>query len=211
MIDSRRQSPLSHRKPLAARSGEAALCELPFRGFLQLRASPEVAAPAVTTALGLVLPQAVRQTARAGGVTAIWLSPDEWVLTTDPGGVTEAQGALSRALAGRHAQVVDVTDYYTTIEIAGTRARALLAKLVAYDLHPRAFHPGEAVATRIAKVSGWIYCPVDGGGAGNVLHVMVRRSLADYVWCLLADAGREWGLPAEEPRGAVKLHLPHFD
>ncbi len=126
----------------------------------------------------------------AGDAAALWLGPDEWLLVE----------ALPVALEGHH-QVVEVGDYYTAIEVAGTPARTLLAKLITLDLHRRAFPLGGVAGTLLAKAPVWLWCTGD-----DAFLVLVRRSLADYAWCLLADAGREWGLPAEAPIGRVTLH-----
>lgn len=218
MSDERRMSPLQHRRPIHDGFGQARLAEKPFHGIVVLRGSPRAIGRGAEGALGFALP-AVKKSARAGGSVAIWLSPDEWVVVTEPDLQTNVIDELSQSLSGTHHQVVDVSDYYTIIEIIGQRVRDLLAKLTTIDLHPRTFEVGDAVATTFAKATGWLVLTKttadksDGATAPNSDHfqLIVRRSFADYLWCLLAEAGREWGLPEQDPIGQVRVYLPHFD
>ena len=195
MSDPRPQSPLAHRAKL---DGDGvSLRERPFTGLAILRGDRV----AITAATGLWLPREVRRTTVTDDVAALWLAPDEWLLVT-PEEIGRLAAQLETALAGQHHQLVDVSDYYTAIELAGGAAREVLAKLVTIDLHPRHYRPGEAVATTLAKANVWCWLTAD-----EVFRLFVRRSHADYVWCLLADAARAWGVPAQAPVGRVRLHL----
>lgn len=203
--DPRRRSPLAHRQPIGT-ADTLHLSELPFWGLLSVRGDPVAVGPAVREVLGIDLPGAVKATAGAGGVTALWQSPDEWLLVTEPGREGEVQARLTDALAGRHHQLVDLSDYDTIVTVAGPAARAALAKLIALDLHPRALAAGQAVSTLLAKATVRLWLVQD-GEVGPAFRLIVRRSHADYVWCLLADAGRQWGLPPQEPIGRVPLDI----
>jgi sarcosine oxidase subunit gamma len=90
--------------------------------------------------------------------------------------------------------------------VSGRATRAALAKLVALDLHPRAWRRDEVLGTHLAKAIVQLWLVADEADAGGAeARVVVRRSLADYVWCLLAEAGREWGLDPQRPIGRVRL------
>jgi sarcosine oxidase, subunit gamma len=205
MTDDRARSALAHRK---AMSGDGLrLAERPCEGSLVLRGEADaVDAPfaAVTT---LQLPRHCRATARAPGLTALWLAPDEWLLATPDGDAAARLGArLEAALAALHHQLVDVSDYYTVIALAGPALRDALAKVVAVDLHPRAWRRDEVIGTHLAKAMVQLWLVADEADAGGPeARLVVRRSLADYVWCLLAEAGREWGLEPQRPVGRVRL------
>lgn len=209
MTTENRRSPLAHRDPVSGGNGETAMSEVPFRGVVQLRGEAGAVAAGARSVLGLDLPASVGDTAVSEAHSVLWLAPDEWIIFTAQGEEHRIIAALSDALASVHHQVVDVSDYYTTIELKGSKVREQLAKLIAIDLHAKYFPEGRGIATNIAKVTGWVHC-LEAGEAGDRFHIVVRRSQADYLWCMLADAGREWGLPAQSPIGQVKLHLPHF-
>ena len=209
-FDTRWRSPLAHRVPLGS-ADTLHLKEQPFVGIVVLRGDAEAIGAAVHATLGLSLPRsvgqtAVGQTAATADITALWQSPDEWLLLTAPGGQTGVIDRLTPALDGLHQQIVDVSDYETTIEIAGPATRPALAKLIALDLHPRAMAAGQAVATTLGRSTIRLWLVRD-GDAGPLFRLVIRRSHADYVWCLLAEAGREWGLPPQEPFGLVPLSV----
>lgn len=208
MTDARERSPLAHRAPVA--SDAIRLAERPFEGLVVLRGEFAVVGPPFAAATGLELPRACRGTARGPGLSALWLAPDEWLLATPTVADAAARAAeLGGALAGRHHQLVDVSDYYAVLELAGPAVRTLMAKLVTVDLHPRVFRRDQVVGTHLAKatVQLWLVADED-DGEGPAVRVVVRRSLADYVWCLVVAAGREWDLAPATPVGRVPLHTP---
>jgi sarcosine oxidase, subunit gamma len=83
----------------------------------------------------------------------------------------------------------------------------VLMKVATIDFHPRAFRPGMAVTTNFGRTVAWARLSGE-----STFDIIVRISMADYLWCLLAEAGREWGLPPQTPKGGdVKLHLPHLE
>jgi sarcosine oxidase subunit gamma len=200
-----RTSPLAHRPPLEA-GADARIAEASFRGLAILRGEAAQLGAPVREALDLELPAAVGQTATGTEAAALWLGPDEWLLELPEETAAETITRLGPRFAGLHHQLVEVSDQMAVIELAGERARDLLAKLMVIDLHPRAFPEGRSVATVLGHAAVWLWLK-----SGGTFRLYVRCSFADYVWCLLAEAGREWGLPAQDPAGQVKLHLPHFE
>ncbi len=180
-------------------------------GLLVIRGCLGQIAGAVKTVAGVDLPATAGTFSQSTGTAAIWLGPDEWVIVARSGAEAGMMTGLKNALSGIHAQVADVTDYYTTIAIGGTAARDVLARTTMIDLHPRGFSQGNAVASTFGHAGAWLQMVADEESGGVAFSLYVRRSMADYLWCLLADAGREFGLDAQNPIGQVKLHLPHFE
>ena len=209
MIAMQRRSALAHRSPLKADG--ASIVEKPFDGKLILRGDLARSGAGVAQVLGADFPGKVYETSTGPRAVAQWLSPDEWLLVTAPG----AEGALAKdlasALASQHHQVADVTDYYTTIELSGAHARDMLMKIATVDFHPRAFKTGMGVTTNLGRATPFLRQTGDDVPSGPAFDIVIRISMADYLWCLLAEAGHEFGLPEQSPKGQVKLHLPHFD
>ena len=58
------------------------------------------------------------------------------------------------------------------------------------------------------RVPAVLYCPAAANAAAPEFDLIIRRSHADYLWCLLALAGYEYGLPEQKPEGHVKLAAP---
>jgi sarcosine oxidase subunit gamma len=201
-----RRSPLFHRRPLEGEGGALRIAERPFLGKFVLRTDPEAAAEQLRDALGLGLPVEPLTSVTAGGTSFLWLGPDEWMLVTAEGEAAERADKARAALAGVHHQLVDVGDYYTTIEIAGARSRELLMKLTTLDVHARGFRAGMVAGSVFGRANATIWQSADDAeDGGPVFRLFIRWSMADYLWCLIADAGREWGVPEEVPLKGERL------
>jgi heterotetrameric sarcosine oxidase gamma subunit len=200
----RRQSPLSHR---AAIAGDGArMAELPFLGKFILRADPDEAAARLAP-IGLMLPRDPLQSS-AAEAGLLWLGPDEWMLVTPPAEAARTASDAAQALAGTHHQLVDVSDYYTVIELSGPKARELLMKLTTLDLHPRAFKAGMVAGSLFGRANAILWQTLDDASDGGpTFRLVIRWSMADYLWCALADAGREWGVPEQRPVKGEPLTL----
>jgi heterotetrameric sarcosine oxidase gamma subunit len=192
-----RRSPLFHRPPIQGEGGSLRMEERPFIGKFILRADPKASHLLLRAALGLGLPFDPLTSSTSGETSFLWMGPDEWMLVTSAG---EAEGKFTAArngLAGVHHQIVSVGDYYTIIEVAGAKAREALMKLTSLDLHPRAFKPGMVTGSVFGRVNAMIWLPL--GSEGEAFQLFIRWSMADYLWCAIADAGREWGVPEQVP------------
>jgi sarcosine oxidase subunit gamma len=205
MLDPRRRSPLAHRMPIRSESGAVSLAEWPFLSKLILRCQAGRDASAVEGATGVALPTEACTSATAGERALLWLGPDEWMLLAPDGEVAALEASLAETLTGPQTQIADVSDYYTVITLTGPRGRDVLAKLVTIDLHPRHFAKGRVVGTLAASANIVIWLRDESAAAGPVFDLIVRWSMADYLWCLLADAAAEFGCPAQEPRGGERL------
>ena len=94
------------------------------------------------------------------------------------------------------------------IEVSGPKARAALMKLTTLDLHPRAFKAAMAAGSMFGRTHATLWQVADDATEGGPLfRLIVRWSMADYLWCLVADAGREWGMPEQLPVGGEKLTI----
>lgn len=163
--------------------GFARIREIGPLGMITLRAKPglPVLAEAVQAATGCALPDARRVT-EAGGNTAAWMSPDEYLLVVPYAEVKTALAALSVRLAGQHHLAVDVSDARAVFRIEGDRANDVLQKLAPADL--AALQPGEIRRTRIAQVAGAFW-----QGEGGYTLVCFR-SVAGYVMGLLTHSAQ---------------------
>ena len=190
-----RQSPLSGFFATAAddpADGAAVvISERPFLGHLDLRGDPGDGGftSAAEAVLGFGLPTEPNTTAGKGGLLALWLGPDEWLVVTPPDAQTSLAQSLETALDGMHVSVTDVTGGQTAITLSGPRAREVLAKGCPLDLHPSVLRPGDCAQTLLAKANITLRC-VD---ASPSFELIVRRSFADYAALWLQDAALEYG------------------
>ncbi len=136
------------------------------------------------------------ETAADGGRIVFRLGPDEWLVRdakTPPEKICAKfwrefrrdKKSEEPQSESTHAAVVNVSDYYTVIEIAGDGARDALAAGCPLDLHPRAFAPGAHAQSRFAAAAVLLYLRDD----APTFEAQVRRSFAEYVWDYLRAAG----------------------
>lgn len=201
-----RRSPL-HDMATEIRDGGVAgdravqLVEKPFLTMVGVRVDPDSAgARGIDEALGAPLPRRVGQTGQAGGHTALWLGPDEWLVVSEADPKMDPETLVDRlraAAGGTPAQVVDLSANRTVIELTGPGVRGVLEKGCPADLHPRSFPDGTAILTTLARVPVLLW-KVDAGQ----FRVLPRASLARYVALWLLDAVRELA-PAPVPENAT--------
>jgi sarcosine oxidase subunit gamma len=197
-----RRSPLAYAaQRLAAAThdcgGVLILAELPFLAQVNVRLDPKGPADAVELALGIPLPLIPNTTVRGGGLTALWLGPDEWLIVGPAGTQADLEARLRSAVGEQHAAVTDVSAQRTTLLVAGDRARDLLAHGCSPDLHPRAFGPGRCAQTTLARAQVVLVASEEPEPG---FWVLVRSSFAGYLAEWLLDAATEY-LPA--PAGEI--------
>jgi sarcosine oxidase, subunit gamma len=141
----------------------------------------------VAEALGAGLP-ASNAWVPASGAHILWQAHDEWLVMAADGEEERLGSLLRGALAGVHSAVTDVTDLLVAFELSGPRARDVLQKGCAVDLHPRAFAANACVQTALARVRVTLRAL----NAARDFEVLVERSFADYLSRWLTDAAAEY-------------------
>jgi sarcosine oxidase, subunit gamma len=183
------RSPLAHLAAVTRSDAGLSMRELPFRGVIDLRLDQrdKGARDAAELALVVALPEAGRSVIGAAG-SVLWLGPDEFLIVTEPERETAVAASLLGALRGRRAAVIDISDSRTIIALSGFHARDVLAKGCGIDLHPRSLAPGQCAQTFLAKARIALYQLDD----APTYHILIERSLAEYLWLWLADAAAEF-------------------
>ena len=153
---------------------------------VRIAVEPYVAMAVVRTADPAAhgLPAAPGTWVPRGAGCAVWLGPDEW-LVTGPGEAPWDHEARLRAAVGG-ATVTDVSAQRITVRLGGSRARDVLAKGCALDLHPRVFTPGSSAQTVLGRAGVVLLAVADG------YEVLVRSSFAGYLGDWLIDAALEF-------------------
>ncbi len=161
------------------------LSEAPFVGKVNLRgnAGDNAFAEAVAKVLGGSLPLEPNTVASHGDYTVFWLGPDEWLIHTPENGEGALIEALNNALAGQHAAVTDVSDYYVVIQMRGEKAADVLSRACPLDLHERVFKAGDCAQTVFAHASVLLH-KLD----GQSYDVQVRWTYAQYLWTYFSEA-----------------------
>ena len=127
-------------------------------------------------------------------VSVLWLGPAEFLLVAPAeyhdtlGG--DLLGSLTAALGDAPGQVVDLSANRTTFELTGPRARAVLEKGCALDLHPRSFTPGTALATEVGDIPAILRKTAE-----ETYRLFPRASFAEFLGRWLLDAMSEFDTP----------------
>jgi len=178
--------------PLAGLPGPAAGVSLEERadlGKVSLRgdAADGGFAGAVEGVLGCAPPVEPNTVRQGSDCTIFWLGPDEWQVHCAEGARDALLDGLRRALEGRHSAVVDVSDYYVVMRLAGTKTLEVLSKGTPLDLHPRSFPEGACAQTRFGHATVMLHKV-----AHDVVDIQVRWSFAEYVWCYIVGGAQEY-------------------
>ncbi|HEY2224465.1 sarcosine oxidase subunit gamma [Actinomycetospora sp.] len=163
---------------------------LPLTAALDVRIEPGTdGATAVADLLGVPLPASPNTWTSISDGRAVWLGPDEWLLT----GAAASDEESVRAVVGPHGgTAVDVSAQRTGVRLRGRDARRLLAFGCALDLRPASFPPGSCAQTLLGQSGVLLLADREGDGPDSaVLDVVVRCSFAGYVAGWLLDAAEE--------------------
>lgn len=168
------------------------LCEEPFVAMVDLRADPDgTAASRASAILELALPTTPSTYVSNDTVTAIWMGPDEWLITAGTRSAAELEAQLRSAVTEHGGAAIDVSAQRTTLRLSGTDARDVLAKGCSLDLHPTVFRKGAAAQTMLG-LAGVVLIALD--DAGTDYRILVRSSFARYLAEWLIDAAEEFGV-----------------
>jgi sarcosine oxidase, subunit gamma len=164
----------------------------PFVALADLRVDPASG----VRVRGAALPTTPNTWVAAGDGRLVWLGPDEWLVTSAGSAPEALEAELADVLRPVGGVAVDVSAQRIGLRITGARAREVLAKGCAIDLHPRAFGRGSSAQTTLGQ-AGVVLLAL--GDDGEDFAVLVRSSFAGYLATWLLDASLEYADPAPIP------------
>lgn len=173
------------RKPalsgLLAGSATVRLTVAPVATRLALRA-PAESVSVLSSALGVTLPTAPKTSGSAGGRSALWLGPDEWLV------IDEAGSDLLSLLSGADAlhSAVDVSHRNVGIIVSGPGAEVTLSAGCPQDLSLEIFPVGACSRTIFGKAEIVLFRTED-----DTFRVECWRSFSEYVFGLLAEGAED--------------------
>jgi sarcosine oxidase subunit gamma len=170
--------------------GTVGITAEPFVAMVDVRLSAEAAArPEAAARLGIDLPRVPNSWVPAGAGRAVWLGPDEWLLTSTTEAPQELEARVRAAVLPLGGAAADVSAQRIGVRLTGPRARDVLAKGCSIDLHPRVCHRGISVQTMLGQAGVVLLALSD---AGDDYLVLVRSSFAGYLADWLLDAALEF-------------------
>lgn len=174
----------TRKEPLAGRHGGSAVARLTPASpasRISLRAPAESVA-ALSSALHLELPTKPKTSGHAGGRSALWLGPDEWLVIDESGADLVALAASSSSL---HA-ATDVSHRNTAIIVSGPGAEATLSAACPQDLSLTVFPVGACSRTIFGKAE-MVLLRID----EETFRVECWRSFSTYVFGLLSESAQD--------------------
>jgi sarcosine oxidase subunit gamma len=142
---------------------------------------------AVMRDFGFALPEGPRRIAE-GGIAALGAGPAQWLVTAEGEAAAGLGERLQKAL-GAFAALVDLSHAYLTLRLEGPQVRAVLAKGVPVDVHPRVFASGDVAATQVAQVAVRI-AQISEAPSYDIL---VPATFAESFWDWLTASAAEFG------------------
>ena len=146
--------------------------------------------PEAAAALDVELPTAPNTWVPTDVGWAVWLGPDEWLLSSTTEAAEELEARMRAAVLPLGGSAADVSAQRIGLRLTGARVRDVLAKGCSIDLHPRVFGRGSSAQTTLGR-AGVVLLALS--GTGNEYLVLVRSSFAGYLADWLLDAALEFG------------------
>ena len=156
----------------------------PFVAMLDVRLGPDVA-----DRLRIALPAEPNTWVAVDEGLAIWLGPDEWLLTGTTRTPDDLETPVRAAVIPLGGSVTDVSAQRITLRLTGDRVRDVLAKGCSIDLHPRVFGRGRSAQSTLGRAGVVLLSLSD---SGDDYIVLVRSSFAGYLADWLLDAALEF-------------------
>ncbi len=156
----------------------------PFVSMVDLRLGVEA-----LDRVGIALPTTPNTWVAVDDGRAVWLGPDEWLLTSTTETPEAFEARLRAATVPSGGSATNVSAQRITLRLNGSRVRDVLAKGCSIDLHPRVFGRGASAQTTLGQ-AGVVLLAL--GEAGDDYLVLVRSSFAGYLASWLVDASLEF-------------------
>ncbi len=167
---------------------------------------------AVARALRVAFGRAARD---PHGTLVVGASPGDWLLLAPPGAAAVVAERVRAAPADELVSVLDLSHGRALVRVSGAASVQVLAKLCAIDLSDAVVPDGAAFRSHVASVvtdvvrddipagptggprsgNGAVPRDVDDGVRSYLLHC--ERSVGQYLWECLLDAGAELGIEVD--------------
>ncbi len=128
----------------------------------------------------------------SGNVAFIGTGPGQW-LAVEQGDDPLGFAARLVDAVGDTAAVSDQSDSRAVLRLSGPRARDVLAKGLAIDLHPTVFGPGDAALSAIALIGAQVWQLDD----APTYEIAVFRSMAGSFAEFIGASAAEYGINLE--------------
>lgn len=142
----------------------------------------------VKKALGLTLPTKANTSVSKGGIAALWLGPDEWLILAEEGDNARLVSTLKLMLSDLHVAIVDLSNNRAIRSLSGPKVWDVLSKVATLDFHPRSWKTGDCAQSLCGKAQVIYWYKQKGPD----FYLFIRPSFAGYLTALLTDAMAEF-------------------
>jgi sarcosine oxidase subunit gamma len=162
-------------------SSAVRLTPAPVATRVSLRA-PGQSLAALSTALGLTVPNAPKTSGRSEGRSALWLGPDEWLVIDESG--ADMMAALAKS--GVLHSATDVSHRNVAIIVSGPGAETTISAGCPQDLSLETFPVGACTRTMFGKAEIVLFRTEE-----DTFRVECWRSFGDFVFGLLTEGAAD--------------------
>ena len=144
---------------------------------------------AIGKSLNLLLPTEANTSSRSDRLTALWLSPDEWMIYSNETSSLEdndyeIENLLNKNISKTNlGAVTDVTDQFVLINIKGDKIFDLFETGSPYNFNDFRHKEGSVTQTILAKIDVIIHSQRQ-----NEVNLFVRRSFSQHLFSWMNDS-----------------------
>ena len=138
--------------------------------------------------LGILLPTKPNTVSQNEKIKAIWLGPDEWLVTNEE--ENNLLIKLKNQLGDVEASVTDVSENRTIIRIFGEKIYILLSKFLTLDLEKSLPNQYSCAQTLFVKVPVLLVRNNNDGTVISGIDIFTNRSHANYIYKILVDGAK---------------------
>ena len=144
---------------------------------------------AVGKSLNLLLPTEANTSSRSENLSALWLSPDEWIIYSNGALNTESnnyeiENTLYKNISKKNiGSVTDVTDQFVLINIKGDKIFDLFETGSPFNFNNFKNKKGSVTQTILAKIDVIIH-----NQNQNEVNLFVRRSFSQHLFSWMNDS-----------------------
>ena len=140
--------------------------------------------------LNVLLPNQANTFSQYEHIKAIWLGPNEWLITEDnENNNTKLLKIINDIVGSIDGSVTDISEQRTILHLEGEKINLLLSKFLTLDLDNIFNKPRRVAQTLFVKVPILI-CKANNDFNSNIFDIFVNRSQAKYIYDLLIDGSQ---------------------
>ena len=144
---------------------------------------------AVGKSLNILLPTEANTSTQSDKLTALWLSPDEWMIFSNQPvdentNNYETEQLLNKNISNSNlGAVTDVTDQFVLLELKGENIFELFASGSPFNFNDFEKKEGSATQTLLNNIDVIIHHKDK-----NLISLFVRRSFSEHLWSWINDS-----------------------